>query len=124
MQFLLAKETANAAPRQPTVLRWARRRKALGIHLAYVYTQRVSDVIPDKPKRKAMFLGPVALRNLQLAASRRRTEREAVEEALALLVERDAQMDAMADFVDAAVAEWGSPTDEQRATADKIWSSR
>ncbi len=84
----------------------------------------MSEVMPDKPKRKAMFLGPAALRNLQLAASRRRTEREAVEEALALLAERDAQMDAMANFVETAIAAWGEPTDEEREAADEIWASR
>ena len=78
------------------------------------------DVIPDKPKRKAMFLSPAALRNLSAAASRRRTEREAVEEALDLLVARDAQRDAMADFVAWAATTWGPPTDEEQARADEI----
>jgi len=84
----------------------------------------MSDVIPDKPKRKAMFLSPEALRNLSTAASRRRTEREAVEEALDLLVARDAQRDAMAEFIDWAVSTWGPPTDEEQARADEILASR
>ena len=82
----------------------------------------MSDVMPDKPKRKAMFLGPVALRNLAATASRRRTEREAVEEALELLARRDAQRDAMQEFIDWATAEWGRPTTAEQARADKIWS--
>ncbi|MCP3989659.1 MAG: hypothetical protein GY724_11330 [Actinomycetia bacterium] len=84
----------------------------------------MSDVIPDKPKRKAMFLGPKALRNLAATASRRRTEREAVEEALELLAARDAQQDAMRDFIDWATAQWGTPTEAERARADEIWSNR
>ena len=84
----------------------------------------MSEVIPDKPKRKAMFLGPTALRNLRATSSRRRTEREAVEEGLALLAQRDAQLDAMADFVAEATAAWGPPSDEDRARADEIWASR
>jgi len=89
-----------------------------------MYAQRMPDVVPDKPKRKAMFLSPAALRNLSTAAARRRTEREAVEEALDLLVARDAQRDAMAEFVDWAVANWGLPTDEEQARADEIWAKR
>lgn len=80
------------------------------------------DVIPEKPKRKAMFLGPDALRNLAATASRRRTEREAVEEALELLAVRDAQQDAMQEFIDWATTEWGPPTDTERARADQIWA--
>jgi len=45
----------------------------------------MADLSPDKPKRKAMFLSPDALRNLADTASRLRTEREAVEEVLQLL---------------------------------------
>ncbi|MEZ5375399.1 MAG: hypothetical protein R2733_02740 [Acidimicrobiales bacterium] len=84
----------------------------------------MSDVIPDKPKRKSMFLGPDALRNLAATSSRRRTEREAVEDALALLAARDAQRDAMQEFIDWATVEWGAPTDAERAKADEIWSAR
>jgi hypothetical protein len=82
------------------------------------------DVVPDKPKRKSMFLGPKALRNLAVTASRRRTEREAVEDALELLAARDAQQDAMREFIDWATAEWGAPTEAERARADVIWSTR
>jgi len=71
-----------------------------------------------------MFLGPNALRNLAVTASRRRTEREAVEDALELLAARDAQRDAMQEFVDWATAEWGSPTEAERARANEIWSAR
>ena len=81
------------------------------------------DVIPAKPKRKAMFLGPEALRNLASAASRRRTEREAMEEALALLAERDAQRDAMEEFIRWAITEWGSPTEAERTRAADIWAN-
>jgi len=84
----------------------------------------MSDVIPDRPRRKSMFLGPNALRNLAVTASRRRTEREAVEDALELLAARDAQRDAMEEFVDWATAEWGSPTEAERARANEIWSAR
>jgi len=94
----------------------------LGIRQSYTYAQRVTDVVADRPKRKAMFLGPEALLNLKRTAARRRTEREAMEEALALLAERDAQMDAMQQFVDWATAEWGEPTEEEKARADRIWS--
>jgi hypothetical protein len=82
----------------------------------------MTDVVPDKPKRKAMFLGPAALRNLAATASRRHTEREAVEEALELLARRDAQRDAMQEFIDWAMAEWGRPTAAEQARADEIWS--
>ena len=82
------------------------------------------DVKPDKPRRKSMFLGPNALRNLAVTASRRRTEREAVEDALELLAARDAQRDAMQEFIDWATSEWGSPTEAERARADEIWSAR
>ncbi len=71
-----------------------------------------------------MFLGPDALRNLAAAASRRRTEREAMEEALELLAARDAQRDAMQDFIDWATAEWGTPTRAELKRADEIWSNR
>jgi hypothetical protein len=82
------------------------------------------DVIPDKPKRKAMFLSPEALRNLAATASRRRTERQAVEQALELLAARDAQMDAMQEFIDWATERWGPPSAAERTRADEIWSSR
>ncbi len=82
------------------------------------------DAIHDKPRRKSMFLGPNALRNLATTASRRRTEREAVEEALELLAARDAQLDAMQEFIDWATKEWGPPTEAERARADEIWHSR
>lgn len=81
------------------------------------------DPVFDKPKRKAMFLGPDALSDLAITSARRSTEREAVEEALALLARRDAQLDAMADFVEWAHAEWGSPTDEERSIAEELLES-
>lgn len=84
----------------------------------------MADVLPDKPKRKAMFLGPAALRDLAATAARRRTEREAMEEALALLAARDAQRDAMQAFIDWAIAEWGPPTVEEQERAAAIWSNR
>ena len=71
-----------------------------------------------------MFLSPEALGNLRATAARRRTEREAMEEALELLARRDAQMDAMAAFVVWAHAEWGEPTPEERAAAEEIWAAR
>ena len=71
-----------------------------------------------------MFLSPDAIRNLRTTAKRRRTEREAMEEALQLLAERDAQLDAMAEFVTWAYAEWGAPSDADRSEADQIWSER
>ena len=90
---------------------------------AYTYAQRMPDAVFDKPKRKAMFLGPDALRDLAITSTRRRTEREAVEEALALLAKRDAQLDAMANFVEWAHAEWGNPTDEERSIAETLLES-
>ncbi len=78
------------------------------------------DVEPQKPKRKAMFLGPQALEDLAATSARRRTERQAMEEALALLAARDAQLDAMADFVDWAKAEWGEPSTQAHARAAAI----
>lgn len=71
-----------------------------------------------------MFLSPEALRNLRTTASRRRTEREAMEDALELLAARDAQMDSMRDFIDWATTEWGEPTIEEEQRADQIWSNR
>jgi hypothetical protein len=76
--------------------------------------------VSGKPKRKSMFLGPKALRDLEATAARRRTEREAMEEALDLLAARDAQRDAMQDFIDWATREWGPPTDDERRQADAI----
>lgn len=84
----------------------------------------MTDVAPDRPKRKAMFLGPQALRDLAVTAARRRTEREAVEEALALLAQRDAQLDAMDEFIDWATAEWGEPSQDERLRAEEIWDNR
>ena len=84
----------------------------------------VGEGVDDKPKRKAMFLGPKALRNLRVTAARRRTEREAVEEALELLARQDARLDAMAAFVDYAAVAWGEPSDEERRRAEEIWSRR
>ncbi len=78
----------------------------------------------DKPKRKSMFLGSQALRDLESTAARRRTEREAVEEGLRLLATRDAQLDAMNEFVEWATTEWGEPTEAETARAEEIWSSR
>ena len=81
------------------------------------------DVIPDKPRRKSMFLGPNALRNLAATASRRRTEREAVEDALELLPHE------MHNEMPCRSSSTGQPrsgtTDEaERAKADEIWSAR
>lgn len=68
-----------------------------------------------------MFLSPEALRDLATTSARRRTEREAVEQALTLLVERDAQLDAMDEFVEWARTEWGEPTVEEKRRAETIW---
>lgn len=100
-------------------------RRALGIRQAYTYARRMprlSDSTPphDRPKRKAMFLGPEALADLAATAARRRTEREAMEEALALLAERDRQRDAMADFVQWALQEWGEPSDDERSEINAL----
>ena len=77
-----------------------------------------------KPKRKAMFLSPEALDHLAITSARRRTEREAMEEALALLAERDARVDAMDDFIEWATAEWGEPTATERRQAAEILANR
>ncbi len=82
------------------------------------------ESIANKPKRKAMFLGPDALRNLEITSARRRTERAAMEEALELLAQKDAQIDAMQEFVDWATTEWGEPSDADKTMADKIWANR
>ena len=95
----------------------------IDIHSAYTYAQRMPD-ISDRPKRKSMFLSPDALANLETTASRRHTERAAMEEALALLAEHDARMDALADFVEWATNEWGVPSPDDKARADEIWSNR
>jgi hypothetical protein len=47
-----------------------------------------------------------------------------MEEALELLAVRDAQRDAMQEFIDWATAEWGRPSEAERARADEIWSAR
>ncbi len=93
------------------------------IHPAYTYAEHMPNATDETPKRKSMFLGPEALRNLSATSARRRTEREAMEEALKLLAQRDTQLDAMADFVDWAIAEWGHPTREDHEAADKIWEA-
>ena len=89
-----------------------------------MYACCMPDVAVDRPRRKSMFLGPDALRDLRSTAARRRTEREAVEEGLRLLAARDAQLDAMNDFVEWAIAEWGEPTEAEAARAAEIWSNR
>lgn len=38
--------------------------------------------------------------------------------------QRDAENDAMQDFIDWAIAEWGPPTPEERKQAEEIWSNR
>jgi hypothetical protein len=92
---------------------------------ASTYAQRM-PVEPDagKPKRKAMFLSPEALDNLATTSARRRTEREAMEEALALLAERDARHDALDEFIEWATTEWGAPTPAERAEAARILAQR
>ena len=97
----------------------------LVIHQAYTYVKRMpANHADEKPRRKAMFLGPQALRDLASTSARRRTEREAMEEALALLVERDAKVDSLAEFVQWAKVEWGEPSPEEQATAERIWNAR
>ena len=78
----------------------------------------------EKPERKAVVLGPDALRDLASTSAGRCTEREAMEEALSLLAARDAQLGSMREFVDWARAEWGEPTPDERAMADEIWNAR
>lgn len=70
-----------------------------------------------------MFLSPEALHDLAITSSRRRTERAAMEEALALLAARDAQLDAMAEFVTWAKTEWGEPSPEAHSRARDIIDS-
>lgn len=76
----------------------------------------------DKPRRKSVRLGPEALRDPRTTAARRRSEREAIEEALRLLAEKDAQRDAMDEFIEHALAEWGEPTEAEKARAAEILS--
>ncbi len=57
------------------------------------------------PRRKSVSLSPEALRDLRTTAARRSNEREAIEEALRLLAEKDSQRDAMDEFVECALAE-------------------
>lgn len=78
------------------------------------------QAVSGKPKRKSMFLSPKALLDLEATSARRRTEREAVEEALDLLAARDAQRDAMQEFIDWATLEWGPPTADEVQQADAI----
>jgi hypothetical protein len=47
-----------------------------------------------------------------------------VEDALPLPPAPDARRDAMAEFVDRALAEWGEPTEAERAQADETWSNQ
>ena len=90
------------------------------------YAQRMPAPEPRgdaerKPKRKAMFLGPQALDDLAATSARRRTEREAVEEALALLAERDRRDAALAEFVATVHATFGEPTSAEVAEADELY---
>ena len=99
------------------------------IHQAYTYDERMpvdsrAGSEDEKPKRKAMFLGPQALRDLAATSARRRTEREAMEEALALLAERDAKLDALGNFVEWAKAEWGAPNLDEQTAATELWAKR
>lgn len=57
-------------------------------------------------------------------SARRRTEREAVEHAPRPLAARESQLDAMNDFVEWAIAEWGEPTEAETDRAEEIWSNR
>ena len=62
-----------------------------------------------------------ALDDLAATSARRRTEREAVEEALALLAERDRRDDALAEFVATVHATFGEPTSAEVAEADELY---
>lgn len=83
----------------------------------------MSSAAFERPQRKSVRLGPEALRDLRSTTARRRTEREAIEEGLRLLAERDAQQDAMDEFVECALAEWGEPSEAEKARAEEILSS-
>ncbi len=85
-------------------------------------TGELSEAADGRPKRKSVFLSPQALHHLKVTASRRGTERRAVEEALALLVEHDERAIAMQEFLDWAADNWGEPDDEARARAAEIMS--
>lgn len=76
-----------------------------------------------KPQRKSVSLSPQALRDLRATTARRSNEREAIEEALRLLAEKDTQRDAMDEFVECALAEWGEPSEAEKARAEEILSS-
>ncbi len=84
------------------------------------YAQRMPVDDVAKPKRKAMFLSPQALSDLAELSATRRTEREAVEEALALLVERERQNTGLDEFIAWAKNEWGEATPEEEERAAKI----
>jgi hypothetical protein len=88
-----------------------------------MYARRMPR-ISAKPKRKVMFLSSTAQRNLAKTSSRRRTERQAVEEALELLAAKDARSDAMQEFIDWATEAWGAPSAADKKRAEKIWDNR
>ena len=80
----------------------------------------MTDVDLGKPQRKSVLLSPEAQRDLRSTAARRSTEREAIEEGLRLLAKQDAQQDAMDEFVERALAEWGEPSEAEKARAEEI----
>lgn len=49
------------------------------------------------------------------------TERGEEKEELGLLAEHDARMEAMDEFIEWALAEWGEPSEEEKRRADEIW---
>ena len=71
--------------------------------------------------RKSTLLGVDALADLEAASSDRgRTQREAIELGLAMLVERDKRLDAMQEFINWSIAEFGEPSPEDHAWAQRV----
>lgn len=79
-----------------------------------------AETVASPAVRKSVLLGPGAIDDLELTAGRRGTQRAAIEEGLALLAERDRQLDAMGEFVDWAVEQYGRPSEDDYAWADKV----
>ena len=78
-----------------------------------------------KAVRKSTLLGVNAVANLQAASIERgRTQREAIELGLAMLVKHDQHLDAMQEFIEWSTTEFGEPTTEDYAWAQRVVANR
>ncbi len=74
-----------------------------------------------KAVRKSTLLGMNAIANLEAASTERgRTQRQAIELGLAMLVEHDQHLDAMQEFIEWSTNQFGEPAAEDHAWAQTV----